>query len=212
MDKKIVCILGFTGSGKNTILDKIMEFAGRYNDLKSKIGRLVYHTTRNKRENEVEGVDYYFDEYTEFGDLYLKYGYTLIEHREYFTLNDDKIFYYTLEDDIEKSKYDILVVTASPNQYKAYKARYGDNVIGVFIESSIRTRMLRVLNTRYKTDKDCCELCRRILDELDEFTEVFENDDAVSSITKFTNDEDTDIEVLYKSVIRQIIRPLIEQE
>jgi guanylate kinase len=212
MNKKIVCILGFTGSGKNIVLDSILEYVSKYDDLKRKIGRLVYHTTRDKRDNEVDGVDYIFENYKSCSEIYGKYNTdTLVELREYHTMNDDKssVFYYTLDTDIESSKYDILLTTASPNQYEAYKARYGNDVVGVFIESPTKTRMLRVLDSRYNTDKDCFELCRRILDEIDEFNSVFCDDVLLSDIRKYTNDENTDIEVLFKSILKHVISPLI---
>ena len=212
MYKKIVCILGFTGSGKNTILDNILKFVSRYNDLKRKIGRLVYHTTRDKRDKEIDGVDYIFENYKSCSEIYKKYDADrLIELREYHTMNDSNssIFYYTLDTDIENSKYDILITTASPNQYKSYKARYGSNVIGIFIDSPIKTRMLRVLNSRYETDKECFELCRRILDEMDEFNSVFSDEALLSDITRYINDEGTDIESLFKSIIKKSISPLI---
>jgi guanylate kinase len=53
MPKKVVVIAGPSGSGKNTVIKQIMQ---RY----PKAAKLVTATTRMKRPDEQEGVDYYF--------------------------------------------------------------------------------------------------------------------------------------------------------
>ena len=148
--KKIICILGFTGSGKSGILDQIMEFANSHNDTKTKIGRLVYHTTRDIRSNEEDGKDYYFDEFSTPQEILDEYKDSLIEYREYFTLNDKRrVYYYTVANDIDNSSYNILITTASPLQYEKYLEYYGkENVFGIFLEVSTKTRIKRVINNR----------------------------------------------------------------
>lgn len=53
MPRKVVVIAGPSGSGKNTIINQLLE---RY----PKAAKLVTATTRMKRPDERDGVDYYF--------------------------------------------------------------------------------------------------------------------------------------------------------
>ena len=55
--KYINCIVGASGSGKSSLLEQLVTPV------------LVSHTTRKKRENEVEGEDYYFVSEQEFKKL-----------------------------------------------------------------------------------------------------------------------------------------------
>ncbi len=52
---KIVAIIGEAGSGKDTLLNALIE-----SDLNNKYHRVVSYTTRKPRANEVNGKDYFF--------------------------------------------------------------------------------------------------------------------------------------------------------
>jgi guanylate kinase len=56
----IFIISGPSGVGKNTLISKII------NDPEINIVRNISTTTRAKRENEIDGVDYYFTTQHEF--------------------------------------------------------------------------------------------------------------------------------------------------
>lgn len=60
-NNKIICIMGESGSGKSTIESKLVEKYGFYN--------LVSDTTRNPRENEVDGVHYNFMDIAGYTEL-----------------------------------------------------------------------------------------------------------------------------------------------
>lgn len=51
---KIYCITGKSGTGKDTLLDSIL------NDLAIEIIPVIPYTTRPQRKNEINGVNYYF--------------------------------------------------------------------------------------------------------------------------------------------------------
>ena len=59
MPKKVAVVAGPSGSGKNTVIKQIMQ---RY----PKAAKLVTATTRIKRPDEQDGVDYYFFDITRF--------------------------------------------------------------------------------------------------------------------------------------------------
>lgn len=61
MMKRIVCIMGPSGSGKTSVVRKYCQLYGG-NDV-------ISHTTRLKREGEIEGVDYYYITPEEYLDI-----------------------------------------------------------------------------------------------------------------------------------------------
>ena len=119
----IFCILGKTGSGKTTFLNDIINDKKFMNN--NKLELLVYGTTRNKRENEVDEVDYHFhtqEEYDRIEDD------ELIESRSYYTINDGIVYYFTKTDYFNSDKNIICVV--SPYQYENYRSWCAKENIG----------------------------------------------------------------------------------
>ena len=70
---RLVVLSGPSGSGKTTICKQLME--------NSRIRRSISYTTRERRENEKEGIDYHFIEKSEFEKLINENK--LAEHVEY---------------------------------------------------------------------------------------------------------------------------------
>ena len=50
----IYCLVGKSGTGKDTVMEQILA------DKDLKIEKIVPYTTRPKRENEIEGVNYHY--------------------------------------------------------------------------------------------------------------------------------------------------------
>lgn len=99
MKNKIIVITGKSSSGKNTVMDELVDnydFIG-----------LVSHTTRPIRPNEENGKDYYFTTKEQFMDIKNKNQF--IETREYEVKDsngNDDIWYYGLS----KMEYNICNV------------------------------------------------------------------------------------------------------
>lgn len=171
----LFCIVGKTGSGKSLYMTKLLEdkrFISKYN-----ISNLVYGTTRSKRKDEVEGKDYYFISKEE----YAKINYDdLIESRSYYTLNDGEVYYFTKKEYLEDSNN--IICTASPYQYEKYKSWFyykslesnhiDYNIYAIIIDTDLKTRLNRVINSRTSKDDDIYELCRRVIQEKMEFDDV----------------------------------------
>ena len=216
MKNRILCIVGGTCTGKSTLLNKITsdkELMEKYN-----LKKLVYSTTRKKRDGEIEGVDYYFktnDEYVEDRN-----NHAIVEARDYETKDQGIIKYYTQKSYIQKgSNY---ICTASPMQAAAYIYNLGDEFdIYIFILYTdeierVRRGIERISNDNIITDKNkaTVELCRRVVDEYlenEEFNEFcddqFTKDNYIFYIKKGKNNNEQDLlrnTIYIKNIIKSI--------
>ena len=202
MKNQILCIIGGTCTGKSTLLNKITsdkELMEKYN-----LKKLVYSTTRKKRDGEIDGVDYHFktnDEYVEDRN-----NHDIVEARDYETKDQGIIKYYTQKSSIQKrSNY---ICTASPMQAAAYIYNLGDEFdIYIFILYTdeierVRRGIERISNDNIITDKNkaTVELCRRVVDEYlenEEFNEFcddqFTKDNYSFYIEKRENNNEQDL-------------------
>ena len=216
MKNQILCIVGGTCTGKSTLLNKITsdkELMEKYN-----LKKLVYSTTRKKRDGEIDGVDYNFktnDEYVEDRN-----NHDIVEARDYETKDQGIIKYYTQKSSIQKgSNY---ICTASPMQAAAYIYNLGDEFdIYIFILYTdeierVRRGIERISNDNIITDKNkaTVELCRRVLDEYlenEEFNEFcddqFTKDNYIFYIKKVENNNEQDLlrnTIYIKNIIKSI--------
>lgn len=181
MATNVFCIIGESGSGKNFYLDKILsdkEFVSENN-----LELLVYGTTRNKRSNEVDGVDYHFYSKESFDMRSKDDDNFLIECRWYDLLDDQKVCYFTLAkffNPLLEGKN--IICTASPDQFKSYENYFRDkdtNVYGIRINVALRKR-IESLMERAENDNQLYEMCRRVVNEKEEFS--FFNDESENCI------------------------------
>ncbi|MCR4325961.1 MAG: hypothetical protein NUV59_04155 [Patescibacteria group bacterium] len=125
MAKQVVVIAGPSGSGKNTVITRIMQ--GCHN-----CARLVTATTRSMRPGEVDGVDYHFFTQERF-DEEMSAG-NIPEHRFVPALGT---YYGTYLPDLERRIKDKKVVFAQVDieGAKLLKERYGATTIFIMPES-----------------------------------------------------------------------------
>ena len=150
MAYKIIALIGKAGSGKDTILKEILKQEPiKYNEI-------VSCTTRPKRENEIDGVNYYFLTPSEFANKILNY-----EMLEATSFND--WFYGTSYDSLRSGIPNIGVF--NPDGIRALSQNNDINLTVYYIQASDKTRLLRQLNRennpnvaeivrRYKTDEE----------------------------------------------------------
>ncbi len=159
MKNLIFVILGKSGAGKSKLSKDIAE--------KLEIKELVSTTSRPKRENEIDGIDYYFKSYEEMEDISLSNGFI-----EYTCYNG---WYYGVEKaELNKAKRHSIVVV-EPKGFKQFKKIYGDRVIPIYINTSDKNRLLRSLNR--EDNPNCQEICRRLLADTEDFKEIENNND-----------------------------------
>lgn len=159
MDKyKVIAICGKSSSGKDTILNKIMN----NDEVNKQLNKLIATTTRPKRENELDGVDYFFTSTEEFRSK---------------KMLSSKCFngwlYGVSEEQFSKELYNIGIFNPLALS-DLYKDRMYE-VYSIYIQSDDKTRLLRSLNR--EENPDCYEICRRfIADEKDFYMlEKFKN-------------------------------------
>lgn len=150
----VVAIIGAGGSGKDSLLKEIL----RYNIFN--FNKLTATTTRKKRKNEHEGVEYYFKD--EIGnDEFLIYS--------QFEISDGSIVKYGYEKSIFK-KEEMNIGIFDNIQLKKLKeldSQNKINLISIFLEvpPDIRlTRMVRRLGPT-PTREEINEVCRRTIDD-----------------------------------------------
>ena len=126
----IIVLCGFSGSGKDTLLQEIKEQTKDYEDNYLDI---ISCTSRTKRINEIEGKDYFFKSYSEMQELDSKNE--LISKRDYLTkVNGKKEIwsYGILKENIkDNQKY---VVVLDIEGLIDLKNIYGNRVISFFLD------------------------------------------------------------------------------
>ena len=161
---KIFCVMGKSGSGKDTLFKEIS------NDSILDLKPIVLYTTRPRRCNETHGVEYYFiDE--EHLEEYEKMG-KVIEVREYYTVKG-KWCYGTIDDgqiDLDRNDY-IIIVTLEA--YISLQNYFGaDNVVPLYISLDDGLRLERALKReRSQQHPNYNEMCRRFLADSEDFSE-----------------------------------------
>ncbi|WMJ21927.1 guanylate kinase [Paludicola sp. MB14-C6] len=156
---KLYCILGKSGVGKDTLFKQIMKTT----DLN--IQPIIPYTTRPKRSNEQEGVQYHFVNDQELAELEKQNK--VIEKRQY-----DTVFgvwsYFTVDTGLDFKNNYLFITTLEAIEKLANW--YGpENIVIIYLEISDRVRLERAINRENTQESpNYSEVCRRYLaDEID---------------------------------------------
>ena len=153
---KIFCLMGKSSSGKDTIFKQLQ------NDDDLKLKPIITYTTRPKRVNETNGVEYYFIDEDILESYKMKDK--VIEQRIYNTVNGNW-YYATLDDgQINLDMHDyILIVTLEA--YKNLKFYFGEeSIFPLYVTLDDGIRLERALKReREQNNPNYDELCRRFL-------------------------------------------------
>lgn len=170
---KLLVIAAPSGAGKTTLVKRLVE---RNPDLKFSIS----YTTRQKRRNETDGVDYFFVEVTDFHELEKKGE--LLESAQVF---DN--FYGTSRRQVEEllAAGDSVILEIDWQGARQVRAAMPD-CVSVFILPPSRAELERRLRDR-RTDSDAV-IARRLSDALsdmahwEEFDYCVINDDLEQAV------------------------------
>ena len=194
---KIFCLMGKSSSGKDTIFKKIRD------DKELNLKPIVSYTTRPKRTNETNGVEYFFINEKELNKFEKEDK--VIEKRVYHTVHGDW-YYCTINDeqiDLESNNY-LLITTLE--SYKSLKDYFGeDKVYPLYIHVEDGIRLQRALDReKNQENPNFDELCRRFLADNSDFSK--ENLSTLKINEFYTNKE---LEECIKNIKKDILN-LIE--
>lgn len=160
---KIYCLMGKSCSGKDTIFEELM------NDKSLDLKPIVLYTTRPRRENEVDGKEYFFIDSAQLEKY--KIMNKIIEIREYDTVNG-KWYYCTIDDGQINLSLNNYLGIVTLEAYRSFSVIFGkDKIIPIYISLDDGVRLQRALKREIEqTNPNYNELCRRFLADSEDFS------------------------------------------
>ncbi len=193
---KIICFMGKSSTGKDTIFQKLME------DRELHLHTLVPYTTRPIRDGEENGVQYIFTDEEGYQKL-LKAG-KIIEERtydtyyglwRYFTVDDGRI-------DLENNSYGVIGTLEAFNRMRDFFGK--DIVIPILIEVDDGDRLQRALDREKAQDNPKYEeMCRRYIADSNDFAQQKIKDSGIEKVFFNKNLESCFVEI--KDYIKELI-------
>ncbi len=186
---KVVCLMGRSSSGKDTIFKKLLE------QEEVSLQKIVPYTTRPIRDGEQDGVEYHFTNEAGYQEL-LRAG-RMIESRAYHTCYG-LWRYFTVADENINLEEQSYVLIGTLEAYTHICRFYGkEKVLPVMIELDDGVRLQRALDREKTQDNPKYEeMCRRFLADAEDFsidkrkaagiTQSFYNDDLEVCLSKIT--------------------------
>lgn len=186
---KLVCLMGKSSSGKDTIYKKLLE----NEDIR--LNRIVPYTTRPIRAGEQDGIEYNFTD--EVGYLEFMQTGKVIESREYHTCHGVWKYFTVADKNVDLNSQSYIMI-GTLEAYEKISRFYGkDKVLPVMIELDDGVRLQRALERERAQDSPRYEeMCRRFLADAEDFSkenlaeagieETFNNDDLNQCLGNIT--------------------------
>ena len=181
---KIICLLGKSCSGKDTIYKKLLA------DESLNLLPLVTYTTRPMRTGEQEGREYHFTDEARFNAL--KDAGKVIEDRTY-----DTVYglwrYFTVDDGtFDKNGRNVIAAAGTIPAYIKLRDYFGaENTCPIMIETDDGIRLERAMRREKKQEAPRYkEMCRRFITDSEDFDEEKMKAAGVDHV--FMNNEDLD--------------------
>ena len=172
---KIIAIMGKAGSGKDTLLNALME-----EEIFKDACKIISCTTRPIREYEIDGVDYHFITTKEFTNQILSGE--MIEATVFNTW-----CYGTSLKNLDLNKINIGVF--NPEGIELLKERNDVDLTVIYVQANDKDRLLRQLNR--EENPDCHEIVRRFSADEEDFDD--DEIDFISPNIFVTNNKGTNI-------------------
>lgn len=159
----IYCLIGKSGTGKDTVMEQILA------DKKLDIEKIVPYTTRPKRENEIDGVNYHYVSETEM--LQMEENNLIVEKRSYNTVHG-VWNYFTADNDIDYDRDYIIITTQEA--IEKFISHFGmEKIYIVYLFLDDKTRLERCINREsMQQTPNYKEVCRRFLGDEEGFDEA----------------------------------------
>ena len=157
-------IIGKTASGKDTLTNYM------FNNNLVNATRVIPYTTRKRRPNEVEGVDYYF-----VSDMFFekcRLSHNILEYRSYET-KSGRATYFELKEQLDTDSNKKYVLISTPEAAEKLIEKLGRDCIRIiYIDVPDFVRLQRYcVRESLSSNPNALEICRRMLDEVDDFNE-----------------------------------------
>lgn len=161
---KMICLMGKSSTGKDTIYKKILERE------ELSLRTVVPYTTRPIRAGERDGVEYHFTD--EAGFQALKQAGKVVEDRAYETCHG-MWRYFTVDDGSIRLREADYIVIGTLEAYAKLRGYFGEqNVLPVLVELDDGERLTRALCREKKQEHPKYEeMCRRFLADSEDFSE-----------------------------------------
>lgn len=178
----IFCIIGLSGTGKDTVLRTILDDATFVRG--ANIHKIVSYTTRPKRDNEIKDVDYHYTTKNKYMKLKADDKISIISVHLYIVKPKVSWLYFITDEDIDLNHYNYICIT-SPEEYNDLVLYYGKKtIVPIYIEIDAYTRLCRSIDREYKNgDKlnGYKEICRRFISDEEDTKKIIESNPAITS-------------------------------
>lgn len=187
---KLIVLTAPSGGGKTTVKRHLLK---TYDQL----GFSISVTTRERRKNEQDGVDYYFKTVDEFKTL--REDDSFVEWEEVY----EGLFYGTLKSEVDRlwKNRQHIVFDVDVNGAKDIKKLYGDRCLAIFIRPpSIQVIINRLKARATETEVSLAKRIRRMETEMShekEFDTILVNDLLSVALKEVENMVESFLEIIH---------------
>lgn len=161
---KIFCLMGKSSCGKDTIYKRILS------DASLPLKTLIPYTTRPARDEETNGVEYYF--LTDEEQKQLARQGKIIELRAYHTVHGIWKYFTVNDHQINLAQHHYLIIGTLESYLKLRDYFGKEFLVPLYIELEDGERLQRALNReRIQSRPKYKELCRRFLADEEDFSQ-----------------------------------------
>lgn len=161
---KIFCLMGKSSCGKDTIYKRILS------DGSLPLKTLIPYTTRPARDEETNGVEYYF--LTDEEQQQLARQGKIIELRAYHTVHGIWKYFTVNDHQINLAQHHYLIIGTLESYLKLRDYFGKEFLVPLYIELEDGERLQRALNReRIQSRPKYKELCRRFLADEEDFSQ-----------------------------------------
>lgn len=150
---KIIALIGESGSGKDTLMKEVLKACPN-------LHKIINCTTREPREGEVNGKNYFFLTEEEFTEKVINLEMIEATHKNW--------FYGTSIDSLDENKLNIGVF--NPDGIYMIKDADDIDLITIYVHAKDKIRLLRQLNREENPNVD--EIIRRYNADKEDFKEL----------------------------------------
>lgn len=169
----IYCLIGSSANGKTSILKR------------SGMDSFVSYTTRQQRNNEIDGVDYYFISNERF--LEMEKNGCFVETTRYASS-----LYGISKAEVERNKNKDIIVAVDINGYRQFKDLYKADVVGIYVDCNIFISIVRMFKRKDSIKNILKRIAHRVIKNESEakfeIPFIIDNSDTIEkSIIQFQN-------------------------